>query len=220
MSYDYDEHHDEYLYDQYMEELYEQHSKEAIAEFTAERLGSFYRNNPLIARPATAALEEARLLLELGHDSAALLFAVISSEVAVKNVLLKPVVYGLVHDDATALLVTESTVGRGGAGQFKDLLFELLSRHGGIDLRSYKRTEAKITLWEELQTVQKARNPLVHQAEFVDKEYAEIGVTAAQALLHDVFPTVLDTLGLHVHEQLRVCGEYACIPQPEDDDFF
>jgi hypothetical protein len=209
----YDPDYDEYLYDEYMEELYKGHSMEAIAEFTAERLQSFYRAHPEIARSAVRALDEAKSLLQ-DHPSAALLFTVIALEVAVKNVLLKPVVHGLVHDEAAALLITESTVGRGGASQFKELLFELLSHHGGIDLRTYKREGSKVTLWDEMQSVQKARNPLVHQAEFTTREPAELGIAAAHSLLYDVFPGVIQNLGLHLHENLRVCGNCACLAEP------
>lgn len=157
-----DEHYFDYLYDEYMDELYKEHAEEAIAEFTAERLQSYYIRHPLLCEPTAKALSEARSLSEQ-HSSAALVFAFISIETAVKKVLLKPVVYGLIHDESTADLVTEFMFWRIRISKkFKNLLFNILAAHGGIDLRVFKRETSRATLWEEIRVVQNVRHRIVH----------------------------------------------------------
>ena len=101
---------EEARYEQAMEELYEEHSKQAIEEFTAERLQSFYLNKPLLAKPSFDALVESRSLLR-SHPTAALVFAASATEVSLKEVLLKPVVYGLVHSESAAGLIAELALG-------------------------------------------------------------------------------------------------------------
>jgi hypothetical protein len=101
---------DEARYEQWMEELYAEHSKQAIEEFTADRLQSFYLKNPVLAKPPLDTLVQSRLLLG-SHPAAALVFAATATEVGLKEVLLKPVVYGLVHSESAASLITELALG-------------------------------------------------------------------------------------------------------------
>jgi hypothetical protein len=209
-----DEHYFDYLYDEYMDELYKEHAEEAIAEFTAERLQSYYIKHPFLCELAVKVLSEARLLNEQ-HPSAALVFAVISIETVIKTVLLKPVVYGLIHDASAAHLVTEFTVGRGGVGKFKGLLIEILAAHGGVDLRIFKREKSKATLWDEICSVQKARQRIVHQAEMATVEEAHLAIAVATYLVENVFPQVIKHLGLHLHDGVRICNDTKCSLDPK-----
>src|SRR4051794_27118334 len=94
---DYYEYDEDDRRDQYEAEL----ADKAIAEFTADRLRSYYVDHPELAAPAFAALEKARAFLP-SDPEAALIFADSAIEIALKSVLLKPVVYGLVHTEAVA----------------------------------------------------------------------------------------------------------------------
>lgn len=70
--------------------------EEAIAEFAIGRLQSYYRDHQDIRIPPLRSLEKAKSLLQ--HDpSASLVFAIAASEVCIKNLILRPIVYGLVH---------------------------------------------------------------------------------------------------------------------------
>lgn len=115
---------DEAAYDEYMSHLYEEHKKEAIGEFTDERLQAYYLNHKLLAKPSVHALSEARNLIGI-NKTAGFLFAAIAMEVGLKTTLLKPIVYGLVHADSVAALITDLIVSHTGMDKFRKLLFQI-----------------------------------------------------------------------------------------------
>jgi len=113
-------------YDQYMEEQYlEQIAEEGVEKFSRGRLQAYYRENPDVARRALDALQVAESLVVLS-PSASLVFAAVSLELTVKNVLLHPLVVGLVHNEAVASFVAQYAIGKGGASRFESLLRQLL----------------------------------------------------------------------------------------------
>src|SRR5271163_4147835 len=77
-------------------EFFEDNYKDAVNQFTSERLQSYYLKHPELASAAINALQYAQLLRPSFHR-AALVFAATSMELTVKNVLLKPIISGLVH---------------------------------------------------------------------------------------------------------------------------
>lgn len=201
-------------YDMYMAEegarlLYEEHRERAITEFTTERLRSYYVDHPTLMAPALQALTDSRELLGV-HAGAALVFAASAVELGIKGVLLRPVVYGLVHQESTAALITDLVVSHTSFDRFRDLLFEILTEHGGTDLRAAKRPGASKPLWEEIAGVQANRNALVHRGERPDTEQAGLSVEVATTVLDQLIPSVLHHLGLHLHDAVRVCAKTAC----------
>src|SRR5437016_11002375 len=79
---------------EHRDELFQQ----AVREFTADRLKSYYVAQPRLALPALDSLKESQSLLA-SHPKAALVFAMTAIEVTIKTVLLKPIVFGLVHTE-------------------------------------------------------------------------------------------------------------------------
>src|SRR5262245_24040593 len=106
-----------------------------VDRFAAERLQSFYLDNPEVAKAALWALGEARALLGT-HPSAGLVFAVTAIEVGLKTALLKPILHGLVHADFAGALIAELATER--HDRSKGLVFAILDEYGGIDLKTYK----------------------------------------------------------------------------------
>jgi len=199
----------EAAYEEYMAELFEEHKKEAIEEFTYERLQSYYINNKLMAKPAFFALSEARRLIE-SSKSAALIFAAIAMEVGLKTTLLKPIVYGLVHTESVAALITNLTISHTGMDRYRNLLFQVLKDHGGIDLSNFKRTESNKTLWEEINKVQKDRNAIMHRTEKAGIEDADLALAVASEILESIFPEIISKMGLHLHDGYRICDDWKC----------
>jgi len=127
---------DEYAYDEYMTQLYEEHKKEAIEEFTYERLQSYYSENKLLAKPAFDAFTEAQKLIGI-NSTAGFIFAAVAMEVGLKDTLLKPIVFGLVHATSAASLITNLVMSHQSMDRYKDLLLQILREHGDVDLHSY-----------------------------------------------------------------------------------
>ncbi len=192
--------------DEHAEELYRRHYDEAVKEFTAERLKSFYVAHPNLAQPALRSLGYAQSLVS-SHPAAALVFATTAIELAIKVVLLQPIIYGLVHIEAFAPLVADQCTQQTGAKRFHALLFEILDRFGGVNLREFRRHDSEKTLWQEFTSVQDARNAVVHGFSPVDLSTADLAITIAVTLLSVVFPQVLARLDLHLHDPGGVCAK-------------
>lgn len=198
----------EYAYDQYMSDLYEEHKVEAIEEFTDERLQSYYVANKLLAKPASDALSQARTLVDL-NPTAAFVFAAIAMEVGLKATLLKPIVHGLVHTESVAALVTDLAILHS-MDRYRKLLLQVLRDHGGVNLGSFKRSHTNRLLWEEIKEVQRTRNRIMHRAEVVSKDEADVALGVASAILETIFPAVVKKMGLHLHEGFRICDAGGC----------
>jgi hypothetical protein len=207
----------EYAEQEYLEKLYEEFGpqwaeehglappEDAIEEFTAERLQSYYIAHPNLAGPACDSLIYARSLMP-SYPKAALVFAVTATELAIKTVLLKPIVFGLVHTEALASFITDLTTKHTGMDRFQTILTEILARFGGVDLKTYTRADSSKTLWQEIGEIQKARNAVVHRGEAVDDATANLAIAVASTILTGIFPQVLQKLNLHLHDPGVVCG--------------
>ena len=180
--------------------------EDAIRDFTAERLQSYYVAHPNLAVPSYDSLAYAQSLLR-SHPKAALVFAVTATELAIKTVLLKPIVFGLVHTEALAAFITDLTTQHTGMDRFQTILTEILARFGGVDLKVFKRADSTKTLWYEIGEVQTARNAVAHRGESVDDAKAELAIAVAETLLKNIFPQVLAKLELHLHEPMTVCAD-------------
>jgi len=200
---------EEGVYEDFIAQLYEEHKKEAIEEFTVERLQSYYLKNKLLAKPALQALKEARNLVKL-NVTAGFIFGAISMEVGLKATLLKPIVYGLVHIDSIAGIITDLTISHTGMDRYRNLLSQILKDHGAVDLDNYKREGTNKSFWEEIKEVQKVRNLVVHRGQLASVEQAELSINVASEILEKIFPKILNKIGLHLHDDFRVCDDWKC----------
>ncbi len=207
--YDEDPHEHDYACDAYMGDLYAEHAKEAIEEFTDERLQSYYLDNKLLAKPALDVLAEARNLITL-NATASFIFAAIAMEVGLKATLLKPIVYGLVHTESVAALITDLTISHMGMDRYRRLLSHVLQEQGGVDLDSFKRFGSNKTLWEEIKEVQKIRNLIMHKAESTSDTNAKLALGVASEILEAIFPDVIKKIGFHLHDGFRICNDWKC----------
>ena len=186
---------DDARYEQWFDELYAEHKEVAIEEFTSERLQSFYLNHPEIVQAPSQALAEGKSLLT-NHPRAAFILAAIAIEVSLKKLILHPVVYGLVHSESTAGLITKLVMGHVSIGRFKKLLFHILDEHVGVDLETFARSSASKTLWKEADSIRDKRNAVVHEAVTVSSDEAQEALEVATYVLESLFPVLLVRLGL------------------------
>lgn len=186
------------------DELFDEHYHEAVQQFTDERLKSYYLKNPALARPAIEMFDEA-VELKQGHPKAAFLFFMIATEITVNQLLVRPIVNGLVHNEAVADIVVKLTPYTG-SENFKDLFFDILSKLVGIDMTKYRRDGSKLSLWNEWRGLQKERNILVHSGAKPSAEGLKLVEDVALELLNVLYPMVLGKLGLKVNGYLLIEG--------------
>ena len=201
MSYDETDAARDEFYDTLRRELYEEHREEAIAAFTADRLRSFYDHRPDVMRPAVDAIQEGKWQQGNNRHSAALIFHVSAIELLLKATLLKPVIYGLVHNEALAEVVVRHTLSQTGFDRYEALLAELFRTLAKVDLNEVRREGQSKRLLEECKALQAARNKVVHQGACSTAEEADTARLVAVAVFEMIVQPMLISLGLTVRER-------------------
>lgn len=84
-------------------------SKEAVGAFKNERLCSYFLKYPDVAERATESIRDARSILGTQPDHA-LILGVTAIELILRDVFLKPIVFGSVLDEPIAEFVANTTV--------------------------------------------------------------------------------------------------------------
>lgn len=189
------------FYERISEELYPDHKTQAIEEFTAERLKSYYVNNPDVMRPAIDALQEGKALLSGQHYAASLIFFVSAIELLLKATLLKPVVYGLVHHEGLADVIVRATLSQSGFDRYEDLLAKLFDRLVKLDVRAVCRDNSSTKLLSECRQLQKIRNNVVHKGAKGNETDARLAHTVSIATYELIVSPMLRNLGLTVGER-------------------
>lgn len=185
-------------------ELYPEHKEQAIAEFTSERLRSYYVAHPEVLVPAARAFKEAKALHANGHHSAALVFAASATELFLKSSLLRPVVYGLVHNESLAELVVAAALSQTGFMRYEKLLAKLFMELAGLELTTLRRQSAPKPLLREAADIQELRNTVIHQGQAVTLEEAQHGIDVSTEVFNQVLAAVLSSLGLSLEKGGRL----------------
>ncbi len=198
MDFDYqsfldEEGHADYLREQYEEELRIQ----IVEDFIEERRLSYYEENPEVLTSSVRILNEANVLLNQS-PTASLLLSSTAIETAIKAGILKPIIYGLIHSDATADIVSDATIEQKSFNRLKKLMFKLLADLSSIDMETFQRSGSNKSLWNEWKNVQHSRNKIAHEAKEYDIEEARYALSVAQGVLWELIPTVLSSLSLSI----------------------
>jgi hypothetical protein len=196
MSYDDDYYREEALFEEAVEAVYPEHFERAVIEFTTDRLQSFYLAHRDVALAPLSALSKARSLLLGSHLEAALVFAAVAVEVGLRAAILRPITYGLAHNEDLAAAVAEVLMKTRALVTLRTLSLRILAEHGGIDLDRDRRPRATRSLWGEMMWLQVERNKVLHDAVSVPSGNAEDAVAIATHFLEVVFPAVLRWLEL------------------------
>ena len=173
----------EEAYDQMVNEILESHRDEIIDEFVFERMVSYYQNNPNLTAAAASALVEARSLLK-SSPTASLVFSRSATEIALRDVLLKPLAYGMVHDEKAGSLMVELAIRN---QQFIKLLFSVLEYYD-VDPKSLTREGASNNIWKEIQEISDTRNQILHHGEKASDEQASRSIDLASIVLDKLYP--------------------------------
>ncbi|MFZ2986923.1 hypothetical protein [Ideonella sp.] len=186
---------DEIARDLWYAELVEKISTDAIDQFTFDRLRSYYLSNSSVAANVISVFREAEAI-SVASPSAAVVLFITSVELCLKVALLKPLVYGLIHNESVAELVSDLSIKQNGLDRFRPFLARILAEYGGIDFHAFTIEGHSKTLWEELATIQTARNALVHQGQLASPELAKLAKEVATMFIGTYLVSVLSNLGL------------------------
>lgn len=200
MSIDWNEAQQEQAYSEFADslaaELYDEHKERAIEEFVSERLSSYYLHHPHIAEQAIAFLKKAKSYKDC-DPVASLLYSCSATEVLLKTVLVKPIVYGLVHTESLAELIASKVVGEPTIDRLKQLIFGILEHHIAFEngIEKFCRDGSELPIWDERGKIQKVRNCILHQAKPCKSEDAELSLKVLMAFL-GLTDSLLRNIGL------------------------
>lgn len=183
-------------------ELYSEHKEQAIAEYSEELLQSFYLKNPQVVLVGVRRCKEASELIS-ASPAASCVFSSSAIELFLKNALLKPVVYGLVHNESLAEIVMESALSQNSLDRYKKLMAKLLQELPGIDIATFARPRVATPLFTEVSNVQNMRNAIIHKGESIDEAGARHAHAVALAVF-SVVERVLSSIGLKLNEHENI----------------
>ncbi len=186
------------FYDRISEELYPEHKEQAIDEFIEERMQSYYLENPNIIKSPIDCYHHANKLMQLSPSSALVMYTT-SIELFLKSVLLKPVLYGMIHNENIANMIVNVSVGQTGFSRYNKLLTNLCYHAAGVKLNEIKGMKGKPIL-EEAEEIQKIRNRVVHQGYMASVEDMGKSKNIATLMLGEVVEPVLNNMNLVISE--------------------
>lgn len=204
----YDEHDaamDEF-YDRVSKELYPEHKEQAIDEYIEERMHSYYLNNPYLIQPPIDCYNHANELLQISPQSALVMYTT-AIELFLKSVLLKPVLYGMIHNENIANVIVDSTTKQSGFTRYNKLLSILCLHAADTKLEDIKGMNGKPIL-AEAEEVQDIRNRVIHQGYVASVEEMGKAKNIASLILTQVVEPVLNNMNLVIGKRN---GKYAVI---------
>jgi hypothetical protein len=182
------------FYDRMSEELYPEHKEQAIDEFIEERMHSYYLQAPNLIQPPIDCYNHANNLLEISPQCALVMYTT-AIELFLKSVLLKPVLFGMIHNKNIANLIVDSTTSQSGFSRYNKLLSTLCLHAAGTKLEDIKGMNGKPIL-VEAEEVQKIRNRVVHQGYMASVEEMGKARNIASLILTEVVEPVLNNMNL------------------------
>ncbi len=159
-----------------------------VAEFVEDRLASYFEEHPDLDQHARDALVEAKSLAVLSA-SAATVLALSSVELAIQDVLLKPVVSGLTHNPFLCNFIADLIDVRN--KQTEKLLFTIMDEVGLPSLKDQALPSGRL-VWKEKQELQELRNRVVHRGVKSTDDEASRALALAEYFLDDIYPKVRD----------------------------
>ena len=186
------------LRDQGIACLYEQFEMQYESEFIYKRIEKFYESNREIVKAPLKNLADSKALFEKQYYTSAFIHAVISIEVGIKLVVLKPILYSLAIDDNAGDFLYRQTFKQKSLESIDDFYYKILERITELNFKNKIRDNSRLTIWKEWIELQKLRNDVLHQGISIEKQDAEKAINMASYICDEIIPCVLDKFLNHI----------------------
>ena len=189
------------MYDAMLERAYEDEanaahenwSEEIIEEFIEEITLSFFAENKDILSISYASRDEAKKVIDISPSSA-ILFTYTAIETAIKHAILKPMIYGMTHNESIANLIVKKFVNLSNVDSYTSLTFNLVNELIHLKLSDIKNDKEKFII-DEIKSLSKKRNNIIHSGKFYKKEDA----LNALKILEDLYDKVILRMLNHIN---------------------
>jgi hypothetical protein len=194
-----------------MNYLYEQFKIQYESEFIFERIDKFYEENRWLTKAPLKNLSCSTDLFERQYYSSSFLHAIISIEVGIKSVILKPILYSLAINDKAGDLLYSQTFKQKSLQHIPEFYYKILEEITGLNFKNKNRDDCQTTIWQEWIALQDLRNNVLHQGVSVERAEAENALKMASYVCREIIPAVLDRFYSHIENDEIQAGsrEYA-----------
>lgn len=181
-------------------------SEEALVQFAEERYTAYFKNNAEMHLPVLDILSEAQKLFGNQHFSASLVFSFVAVENILRELVLRPLVWGTFIDEEVANIMTNSLLNNR-LDQMSKLIFHFLNQSIGVDLQTTTRPNETIPLWQEIERFKSLRNRIVHSGVKCDDKSAMRALEITQFLFEKTFLRILRTADFEIDSSNRIVGK-------------
>ncbi len=142
--------------------------EEALIEFGEERYEAFFIQNPEMHINTLEIVDESKSLLDNQHFSASVIYSFIVVENILRNLILRPLVWGTFIDEEAANLITDGILNNR-LDQISKFIFHFIKGSINLDILTTTRPEQTTPLWQEINELKLLRNHIVHKGAKCDK---------------------------------------------------
>ena len=130
--------------------------EEALIEFSEERYEAFFISNPEMHLNTLEIMAESKELLDNHHFSASVIYSYIAVENILRDLILRPLVWGTFIDEDVASLITDSILNNR-LDQIQNFLFHFIKGSISLDIRTSTRPDQTTSLWQEISELKSLR---------------------------------------------------------------
>ena len=143
---------------------------------------------------------EARYLEE-DHPEACFVFATSAIEIYLKAAVLKPIIYGLVHNEQMAEVIVKTALDYSGFDRYKKLISRLFLELCGKEIKEVKRPGSNKSILEEASEIRKTRNNIVHRGDTVTRDQAKFALDVTYMVLWNIVDEMVKSLDLWIDKK-------------------
>lgn len=183
-----------FLEDEFINEIREK----AVHESTSEKIVYYYTETIKSLEPVIDSMKNASNHLRFCPTST-IIYSGISQEFLLKNLLFKPLVFGLVNNELAAEIIikyTFNTKSPFSTHKINDIVNEFT----GFDFHTYRRKEKNKDIWTEMKELSEKRNRAVHDAIQYKFKEAQQSLKLVKDLYDIITNNIFQEIGIKVNK--------------------
>jgi hypothetical protein len=187
------------IYEDEAKIAHENWQEEIIDDFVRDITLSFFANNEDILSISYTSQDEAKKILNTSPSSA-ILFTYTAIETAIKHAILKPMIYGMTHNENVANLIVNKFLQLSNVDAYTSITFKLVDELIQLDLSNAKTHQNKLII-KEIENLAKKRNNIIHSGRLYEKDDALEALKILDDLYHNVIIKMLNHINFTISEK-------------------
>jgi hypothetical protein len=187
------------IYEDEAKIAHENWQEEIIDDFVRDITLSFFANNEDILSISYTSQDEAKKILNTSPSSA-ILFTYTAIETAIKHAILKPMIYGMTHNENVANLIVNKFLQLSNVDAYTSITFKLVDELIQLDLSNAKTHQNKLII-KETENLAKKRNNIIHSGRLYEKDDALEALKILDDLYHNVIIKMLNHINFTISEK-------------------